>query len=202
MRNAKLLTTSTIAAFALVFGLAACGGSSSPDSEKVTTTVAKDSGGSDGTTTPDDGGDDGGDDTPTTVVAKGGGEFCDDLATFINDNSSADVDVTDPDAYKAAIEDSVEQGRELLSEAPDELDDAVETLLDVQDKLISELEKVDYDFTKLPADAFSSMDSPEIEKANDELTAYVEDTCKIDMPDVTAATVPDMTVPEITAPSN
>lgn len=104
-----------------------------------------------------------------------------------------DVDVSDADGYKEAIEKSTQQGRDILSKAPSELDDAVDTILDAQDQLVTELEKVDYDYTKLPPDALSAMNTPEVEAAGEELDAYVTDTCGIDIPQVTAATVPDMT---------
>lgn len=186
----------TIAALALVVGLAACGSSSSGGEKKTTTTAA--SGSKDGgSTTTADGGDD---DASTTVVATGGGEFCDDLAAFMNDTSSSDIDVSDPEAYKKAIEDSTKKGKELLSNAPDELDEPVGILLDAQEQLISELEKVDFDYTKLSPDAFGVMSTPEVTEAGEKLDAYVTDTCGIDIPQVTAATIPDMTT--MTAPSN
>jgi len=191
----------TAAAFALVLGLAACGSSSGSDSEKKTTTTeATGTKGTDDAETTTTEADDGGDDPTTTVVATGGGEFCDDLADFINDSSESDIDVTDPEAYKKAIEESTEKGKELLSKAPGELDDSVETILDAQDQLIAELEKVNYDFMKLPPDALNSMGTPEVEAAGKKLDAYVTDTCGIEletpeveapeMPDVTAATIP------------
>ena len=190
MRTTKLLPV-TIAAFALALSLAACGSSSGSDSSKdSTTTEAKGSDDGDSTTTEADSDDE---DATTTVVATGGGEFCDDLAAYINDTSVTDVDPTDPAAYKAAIEEQTSKGKEILSNAPDELSDSVEVILDAQDELIAELEKVDYDFTKLGPDALSSMGTPEVEAAGEELNAYVTDTCGIDIPQVTAATIPDMT---------
>jgi hypothetical protein len=193
MRHLKVLSTTAIAALALVVGLTACG-SSGGDSEgaaKSTTTVAKGSG--DDSTTTADSSDDGGDDASTTVVATGGGEFCDDLASYMNETAMDDVDVTDPASYKKAIEESTKRGKALLSEAPSELDDSVEVILDAQDRLIAALEKVDYDFTKLPTDALGAMSTPEVEAAGKKLDAYVTDTCGIDIPQVTAATIPDMT---------
>ena len=198
LRTASL----TVAALALVVGLAACGSSSSGGEKKSTTTAASGSDEGASTTKADGGDDDGGDDASTTVVATGGGEFCDDLASFMNDTSMNDIDVSDPEAYKEAIKDSVDKGKQLLKSAPDELDDSVEVLLDAQDELIAELEKVDYDFTKVSPDAFSVMDTPEVKEAGEKLDAYITDTCGIDIPQVTAATIPDMTVPDMTTPSN
>lgn len=190
MTRATKLSTTTIAALALVLGLglAACGSSGSDADGDSTTTEA--SGGTEETTTTaaDDEGTDtteGGDDdgTSTTVVATGGGEFCDDLATYINEVDMSDIDPTDPAAYEKAIKQSAEDSKDLLSKAPDELDDAVEVLVQLQEDLIAELEKVDYDFMKLSPDALGAMDDPKLEEANEELTAYVEDTCGIDIPD-------------------
>ncbi|MGN6694108.1 MAG: hypothetical protein ACTHN0_08015, partial [Aquihabitans sp.] len=164
----------TAAALALVLGLAACGSSSGSDTEKKTTTTEASGGNQQGsTTTSDDDTSTTEEDATTTVVATGGGEFCEDLADFINEQSSSDIDVTDPAAYKKAIEESSKAGKDLLSKAPDELDDSVETILDAQDQLIAELEKVDYDFTKLGPDALSSMGTPEVTAAGEKLDAYV-----------------------------
>jgi hypothetical protein len=195
MRRAKTLTFTFIAPLALVVGLAACG-SSSPSAEKATTTTqAKGSSGTDGKTTTT-AADEGGDDTSTTVVATGGGEFCDDLAQLMNESSP---DLTDKDAYAKALKESAKKSKELLSKAPDELSDSVEVLTELQDKLLAELEKVDYDITKLPPDVMQSMDSPELTAANQELTSYVKDTCGIEMPDAPVAESPE--VPETVAPS-
>lgn len=200
MRRTPTSIAMTVSALALVVGLAACGSSSGSDSEKDTTTTEA-SGGSDSSTTkPDDDTSTTDEDATTTVVATGGGDFCKDLADYINDVSASDIDVTDPDAYKQAIEESTKQGKEVLSNAPDELSGAVETILDAQDELIAALKKVDYDYTKLSPDAFDAMSSPDVQDAGDEVDAYITDTCGIDlqtpeveapeMPDVTAATIP------------
>jgi hypothetical protein len=193
----------TAAALALVLGLAACGNSSGSDAENgkekaTTTTQASGTKGTDKTTTTET--DDG--DASTTVVATGGGKFCDELADFINDQSSSDVDVTDPEAYRKAIEDSTKKGEELLAKAPDELDDAVETVLDAQDQFIAELKKVGYDYTKLGPDALGAMGTPEVTAAGEKLDAYVTDTCGIDLqtPEVSAPEMPDITTATV-APS-
>lgn len=191
MRSPKALPAA-IVAFALVLGLAACGGSSSPSSEKSTTTKAS-SGGSDEATTTKatDSGSDSGDDPSTTVVATGGGKFCDNLAAYINDSSMTDI--TSAEGYKQAIEDAAAKGKELLSQAPDELSDSVQTLLAAQDQVLAALEKVDFDVTKLSPEDMSAVESPEVEAAGKKLDAYVTDTCGIDIPKTTAATIPDMT---------
>ncbi|MCU1372368.1 MAG: hypothetical protein JWO77_3562 [Ilumatobacteraceae bacterium] len=204
MRTTKLLPA-TIAAFALVLGLAACGGSSSPSSDKPTTTKAE-SGGSGGKSTTTEAGDSGKAttteaDSSTTVVATGGGDFCENLAEYINDSSSSEYDATDPESYKKLIEESTKKGKELFEQAPDELDDSVEVLLDAQDQLAAELAKVDYDITKIDPSSLDVMSTPEIQKAGEELDAYVTDTCGIDIPQVTAATIPDMTVPDMSTPN-
>jgi hypothetical protein len=193
MHRTKLL--SAIAAAALLVGLAGCGGSSD-SADKATTTEAKAS--SDGkiTTTESESSTTEADDAAsTTVVATGGGKFCKQLAGYINEMSTSDIDVSDKEGYKQFIEDSAEQSKELLSSAPDELQDSVDVLVEVQEKLASELEKVDYDFMKLPDDAMSSMNTPEFTKANEELTAYVKDTCGIDLE------APQVDAPELTTPS-
>ncbi|WP_421118188.1 hypothetical protein ACE2AJ_12275 [Aquihabitans daechungensis] len=201
MHRAKLLTLTLIGALALVGGLAGCG-SSSPSAETPTTTEAKGSsgdGGGDGATSTTDAG---GSESSTTVVATGGGEFCDDLAGYINDASMADIDVTDADAYEAAVKESAEDSKDLLSKAPDDLSDSVEVLVQLQEDLVDELEKVDFDFTKLPADAMSVMGSPEVEAANEDLTAYVEDTCGIELPDAPVAESPTVTTATVTPSGN
>jgi hypothetical protein len=206
MTRATKLSTTTIAALALVLGLglAACGSSGSDADGDSTTTEA--AGGTDETTTTaaDDEGSDttGGDDegTSTTVVATGGGEFCEDLAAYINEVDMSDIDPTDPAAYEKAIKQSAEDSKDLLSKAPDELDDAVEVLVQLQEDLIAELEKVDYDFMKLSPDALGAMDDPKLEEANQELTAYVEDTCGIELPDAPEVEAPEIST-ETVAPS-
>ena len=193
MHRTKLL--SAIAAAALLVGLAGCGGSSD-SADKATTTEAKASSDDKTTTTESKSSTTEADDTAsTTVVATGGGTFCKELAGYINDMSASDVDVTDKEGYKQFIEDSAKQSKELLSGAPDELQDSIDVLIEVQEKLASELEKVDYDFTKLPDDAMSSMNGPEFTKADEELTAYMTDTCGIDLE------TPQVDSPELTTPS-
>ena len=190
MRNAKLLLVSIAAVLALTVGAAACSSSGS-DSDKETTTTKADSKDDTSTEPADEE-----DDTPTTVVATGGGTFCKNLASYINENAVSEVDPTDPAAYKKAIETVTAQAEELLDEAPDEVHDSLQTLLDAQDTLITELEKVDFDYTKVPTEVLSSMSTPEVEGAQEELQAYAADTCGIDIsspdaeaPDVTAATI-------------
>lgn len=182
----------TIAALSLVVGLAACGGSSSDGEKKTTTTAAADG---DKTTTTAGSDDEAvtteaGDDTPTTVVATGGGEFCKELAAYMNDTSMADVDPSDPQAYKAAIEESSAKGRAMLAKAPDKLRGSVETLLDAQDEMLAALEAAGYDITKVSPDAFAVMDTPEVAEAGEKLDAYISDTCGIDVPEATVDTVP------------
>ena len=193
MHRTKLL--SAIAAAALLVGLAGCGGSSD-SADKATTTEAKASSDGKTTTTESESSTTEADDSAsTTVVATGGGTFCKRLAGYINEMSTSDIDVTDKEGYKQFIQDSAEQSKELLASAPDELQDSVDVLVEVQEKLASELEKVDYDFMKLPDDAMSSMNTPEFTKANEELTAYVKDTCGIDL------STPQVDAPELTTPS-
>lgn len=192
MHRTKLL--SAIAAAALLVGLAGCGGSSD-SADKATTTEAKASSDDKTTTTDAQSSTTEADDTAsTTVVATGGGTFCKELAGYINEMSTRDIDVTDKEGYKQFIEESAEQSKQLLSSAPDELQDSVDVLVEVQEQLASELEKVDYDFTKLPDDAMSSMNTPEFTKANEELTTYVTDTCGIDV-GAPQTDTPDLTVP-------
>jgi ABC-type Fe3+-hydroxamate transport system substrate-binding protein len=205
MQRATKLTTTTIAALALVLGLAACGSSDSDADRDTTTTEATSGSDETATTAADDETEtdtteDEGDDTPTTVVATGGGEFCEDLASYINEADMGDIDPTDPAAYEKAIKESAEESKDLLSKAPDELDDSVEVLVQLQEDLIEELEKVDYDFLKLSPDALGAMDDPKLEEANAELTAYVEDTCGIELPDAPEVEAPELST-EPVAPS-
>ena len=164
-------------------GATACGSSSkTADAPSGTTTPA---GSNSSVTTTPVGSDSSSGDTTTTASSSdkgggGGGAFCDLLAKESNAFDAQDVLTSkSPQEIKAFYADVESKLDDTVSKAPDAVKGDLSTVNDAIKLLVGELDKVDYDFTKLTPDSLQGLSNPKFEAASQHITTYLTQTCHI-----------------------
>jgi hypothetical protein len=127
------------------------------------------------------GGDDGG-------GASGGGDFCDLFAATdaqMDALGGDDMPFDDPAALETMFTTAVEGIENVSRSAPDELSDEFEILNDAYGRLLEKLKDADFDFFALANDPELAelMESPEVEGAQDTISAYTLEECGLDLED-------------------
>jgi hypothetical protein len=120
----------------------------------------------------------------TDFSGKGSGDFCKLAKKYEDDFDDTGNTTTSADTAKE-FKEVVSAVKELVSEAPKEIEaDAkkVGDSLEAYDKLLT---KYNYDFAKVPQEESSKLQlsSPEIEAASNRIESYFEKVCKIDSDD-------------------
>lgn len=143
-------------------------------------------------------------------------EFCDlaERAQEASDDVDSAFESGDPGDLEDGITDAIEEAEAAADAAPDDIKDAVDTVLKAQQDLAAILEDNDWDLTAAVEDsAFEDLLADnDIEDASDELEDYLDDECGIEPtddtePDTTEAAGEDpvttdvvVTVPADTTP--
>jgi len=152
----------TLATMALLTVLlAACGGDSD-EAEPSSTTAA-------GSATPGS--------VDTNFSGKGSEKFCS-LARGYRDRLGQ-LGTTDPAQLKALVQEAESSIKDLVPAAPSEIKGDVQVLASGASAFFQQLARVNYDITKLSADAISSLQKPEFQASTQRLGAYTEKVCGI-----------------------
>jgi hypothetical protein len=116
--------------------------------------------------------------------ASSSGDFCTEAraADTSGDAVDAALDSGDPDAIKAAFDDALADAERAQDLAPDEIRDAVDTVVDGQRRLIELFGAEDFDVTAIFAneDFQTLIEDESFQTASDDLDAFLARECGID----------------------
>ena len=166
---------SRLGAVLLALSLVACsGGSDSGDGR--TAAAASD------TTGADDGAAGGaGRDAPTTVdttfTGQGSADFCQKYRTYAEGFNRLGEGSTP--ALRALYANAAQAAKEAVDVAPDEIRADARVVADIFSSLVTALEGVNYDFTRLPQEFVAKFMSTELETASTRLEAYGRNVCRV-----------------------
>lgn len=107
----------------------------------------------------------------------GGNPFCETSGAFDEGLAQIDPAVGDPARLEEALARANEEVEEATRSAPEEIRPDTVVLADAFQDLISALERVDYEFTQLSLESLASLDSPEVQAAQQRLDTYRIETC-------------------------
>jgi hypothetical protein len=126
--------------------------------------------------------------TPTKVVATGGGKFCQEVASSINNSAAQEAEATSaPTSIKQDIQNEQAVEAQVLKESPSAIKPDLLTIFGATDKLYAALAAANYDYSKIDPTQLSTLDSPQIMTAEQNIETYVKNTCGVDL-GITAAT--------------
>jgi hypothetical protein len=151
----------TVGLIGLTFAVAGCGGSSSkaaavsPGSSAAPQAAAS---------------------APTHVEAKGGGNFCQLIAASAN---NASISGTSADVIKKHVAEVQGLEQQAIDASPNSLKSDVHLLFNASNRVYAALAKVNYDYSKITATDVSALQAPGVVQAEQRLTAYVTNVCKI-----------------------
>ena len=134
----------------------------------------------------------------TSTTAGGDGEFSgegsDDFCDLARDyaekfDQAGETEATTPAEAEAELANDYDEFakaiKDLVGEAPEEIEADVRVVSGAFDELNELLEKYDYDFEKIPQEEAASidLDNAEVEAANNRIESYFEKVCGIDTDD-------------------
>jgi hypothetical protein len=140
---------------ALLFG--ACGGKGSDDASTTTVTTT----------------------APTTTVPGPGGKFCDLVRSYTERLSGLGPSLVNPEALRKVLEEAGPLIDEAEALAPPEVAPDIRVLAVSSRKFLGDLRGVNFDYTKLPPEAFQQLQTPEIKAAQGRLQTYIRDVCRV-----------------------
>jgi hypothetical protein len=119
--------------------------------------------------------------SPSKVVATGGGKFCQQVAAEVNDSVAKDAaSGTGVDSIKASVQEFQAIESSVLKSAPGAIKPDLVTLFGALDQFYSALAKNNYDFTKIDPSVEAPLETPAVQKAEQNVDAYLKTTCGID----------------------
>jgi hypothetical protein len=176
----RRLGTSGLAALAIVGLLAGCSskktaasstGSTPPAAAAAATSAAGPAAASPTAALP----------SPSKVVATGGGKFCQQVAAEVNNSVAKEATSgTGVDSIKASVQEFQSIEGSVLKSAPNEIKPDLVTLFGALDQFYGALAKSNYDFTKIDPSVEAPLETPAVQKAEQNVDAYLKNTCGID----------------------
>jgi hypothetical protein len=119
--------------------------------------------------------------SPSKVVATGGGKFCQQVAAEVNDSVAKDAaSGTGVDSIKASVQEFQSIESSVLKSAPNAIKPDLVTLFGALDQFYGALAKNNYDFTKIDPSVEAPLETPAVQKAEQNVDAYLKNTCGID----------------------
>jgi hypothetical protein len=126
--------------------------------------------------------------SPSKVVATGGGKFCQQVAAEVNDSVAKDAaSGTGVDSIKASVQEFQSIESSVLKSAPNAIKPDLVTLFGALDQFYGALAKNNYDFTKIDPSVEAPLETPAVQKAEQNVDAYLKNTCGIDTGDDNAS---------------
>jgi hypothetical protein len=129
--------------------------------------------------------------SPSKVVATGGGKFCQQVAAEVNNSVAQEAASGNSADAVASIKQSVQQFQSVeasvLKSAPNSIKPDMVTLFGAIDQFYSALAKANYDFTKIDPSVEAPLETPAVQKAEQDVDAYLKNTCGIDTGDDTGS---------------
>ena len=112
-------------------------------------------------------------------TGQGSAEFCNLARTY----TERFAGVANPASTPAQLRSIANEGRTAIAQAantaPPEIKDDVQLISTTFTALLAELEKVNYDFSKITPAVFAPLQTPEFGRASQRFGAYSRDVCKI-----------------------
>lgn len=96
---------------------------------------------------------------------------------FAGTSALESADPTDPEAFRAALEEFEAQLDEVRAAAPDEIRDDVALVLDGFDELFAALEAVDFDMMQVDLSVVEAFNSEEFTAAGERVGAFTDENC-------------------------
>jgi hypothetical protein len=119
--------------------------------------------------------------SPSKVVATGGGKFCQQVASEVNSSVAKDAaSGTGVDSIKASVQEFQSIEGSVLKSAPNAIKPDLVTLFGALDQFYGALAKNNYDFTKIDPSVEAPLEAPAVQKAEQNVDAYLKNTCGID----------------------
>jgi hypothetical protein len=123
--------------------------------------------------------------TASTVKATGGGAFCAKVASSINNGvsraSALAQSGSGPDALKALYAQTRQEEQDAANSAPSAIKGDLQTIFGVSNSFFDALAAANYDFTKVDPSALAKLNTPALQAATRNVTAYVKEHCGIDL---------------------
>jgi len=120
--------------------------------------------------------------SPSKVVATGGGKFCQQVASEVNNSVAKEAaSGTGADSIKQSVQAFKSIEGSVLSSAPNAIKPDLVTLFGALDQFYSALQKANYDFTKIDPSVEAPLQAPAVQKAEQNVDAYMKNTCGIDL---------------------
>jgi hypothetical protein len=119
--------------------------------------------------------------SPSKVVATGGGKFCQQVAAEVNNSVAKEAaSGTGVDSIKASVQEFQTIESSVLKSAPNAIKPDLVTLFGALDQFYGALAKANYDFTKIDPSVEAPLETPAVQKAEQNVDAYLKNTCGID----------------------
>lgn len=118
--------------------------------------------------------------TDTTFTGQGSSDFCNLARTYAERSTNVGNPASSSPAQLRTL---ANEGKTAITQAanaaPAEIKADVQLIATTFTALLAELEKVNYDGTKLAPEAFAPLQAPEFGRASQRFQAYTRDVCKI-----------------------
>ena len=139
--------------------LAGCGGDSDDEAGGTTTTTAP------ATSVSVD----------TNFTGEGSERFCQLARSYLERTDQ--LTVSNPEQLRAAVTEAEANITETVAAAPAEIKGDAQVVAGAFTNLVRVLEQAGYDFTKVPPDALSGLQRPEVQASTQRLSAYAQKVC-------------------------
>lgn len=113
------------------------------------------------------------------TACSGGGsveDFCEDGKALADGSAFNDVDSSDPEAAKSAFADLVDQVKDI--DAPDDIKGDWDTLVTAFEGLNDGFQDADADDPEALNAVFEDFNTPEVQTASDNVSAYTDENCE------------------------
>ncbi|MGI8807138.1 MAG: hypothetical protein ACR2KK_04745 [Acidimicrobiales bacterium] len=114
----------------------------------------------------------------TSFTGQNNAQFCA-LAKTYSERSSGVTRATTPDQLRAGVQESRNAIDQVAAAAPAEIKSDVQTLVNAFGTMFTELEKANFDPTKVSLTAFAPLQAPEFAQSTTRFQAYLRNVCGI-----------------------
>ncbi len=114
----------------------------------------------------------------TSFTGQGSGQFCN-LARTYNDRFTSVAPNATPAQLRTVAREGQTAIRQAQEVAPAEIRSDVQTIATTFGELLADLERANFDTTKLTAATFTRLQAPEFQRSSQRFQAYLRDVCKV-----------------------
>ena len=114
----------------------------------------------------------------TSFTGQGSGQFCN-LARTYNDRFTSVAPNATPAQLRTVAREGQTAIRQAQEVAPAEISGDVQTIATTFSELLADLERANFDTTKLTPATFTRLQAPEFQRSSQRFQAYLRDVCKV-----------------------